>query len=352
MQVRLPRAISLLVVATCVGCAPNVVIPRTATFNPDEYASYDEPGKGVITGQAFLRTRGGEVRYGAGSEVSLTPVTTYSREWWDLAIVGRKRLATGDPRVQAYTRKVLANGEGRFSFGNLPPGEYYVVTSVFWEVPSGSSRSATGQIVGQQVRLEHGGYVALVLNDVYTTVATSESSEIPSKAVPVRVATQLPSVETGANASPLTGGPQQITTAPVTAADPQTETPGSGASTNQSPLGSAPLGNASNLSLSSPTPGSIMYDQQVRQAIGDLRRRGIAQSVRETATGLLRAEIPGGPGAATSAEYHLSALYNAYRRAMFPAPNEVVVELYSGGAKFGEYSGDGLLIGPEFTTAR
>src|SRR5688572_1071163 len=50
-------------------------------FSAEEVAYAAQPGTGVIDGQAFLRTRGGDVKYGAGSAVFLLPLSAYTSAW-------------------------------------------------------------------------------------------------------------------------------------------------------------------------------------------------------------------------------------------------------------------------------
>ena len=175
---------------------------------------------------------------------------------------------------------------------------------------------------------------------------------MPPSAIPVGVATQVPQAEAAGTDSPLTGSPQYQTVptqVTPTAAVRASEDPVPGAH-GSAPTSPSPGGSADSLP-SEPTTRALTHDPQVRLTTGDLRRLGIAQSVQEPATGLLRVEIAGGPSAARLGEYQLAALYSAYRRAAFAAPG-VVLELFSGGTKFGEYTRDGLPPGPEFTAPR
>ena len=112
--------------------------PRTAQVVASEYAPYEKVGTGVVVGQAFLKTRGGEVRYGAGNPVFLNPVTSFSTEWYTRQIVGGERLEeTKDPIAVRNSRQTTADGNGNFRFEGLPAGSYYVVCPIVWEVPSG-----------------------------------------------------------------------------------------------------------------------------------------------------------------------------------------------------------------------
>lgn len=108
--------IGLLVLAGCAGTTPPR--ERQARFIESEYAPYASQGNGTLVGQAFLKTRGGDVKYAAGNEIILNPVTSYSTEWFDVAIRQGQDIAEGDARVQPFTRSTFADGEGRFEFNN------------------------------------------------------------------------------------------------------------------------------------------------------------------------------------------------------------------------------------------
>jgi len=115
------------------GCAAPKSNPRHVSFIESEYAPYRAEGTGSVLGQAFMRTRSGDVKYGAGCTVTLNPVTSYSTEWFDRAVLNQEWIEDGDARAGAYARTTLADGEGRFRFDRLPAGEYFVVCPVVWE---------------------------------------------------------------------------------------------------------------------------------------------------------------------------------------------------------------------------
>lgn len=137
-----------------VGCvsAPTLM-PRPA-FPEAEYAALPKVGTGKVTGQAFLRTRGGDVKYGAGSEVFLNPVTSYSNFWYEQQMQLGQPLSAPDPRLNEYVRTQQADGMGNFSFENVPPGDYYVSTKVTWEVPAGYySSSIQGGWIAEKIKV-------------------------------------------------------------------------------------------------------------------------------------------------------------------------------------------------------
>ena len=122
---------AVLILAAVCGCAP---IERQTVFIEREYIPYGEEGTSSIVGQAFLRTSSGDVKFGAGLPVILTPVTSYSAEWFKVEILGGRRLAAGDPREMRYARSTICDAEGRFAFTNIPPGNYYLTCDIYWEI--------------------------------------------------------------------------------------------------------------------------------------------------------------------------------------------------------------------------
>lgn len=145
------------------GCATMQPVQRPP-FPVAEYESLADEGTGVVTGQVFLRTMVGEVRYGAGSEVFLNPVTSYSTFWYQQDyMAGGRRLTPSDTRQDAYIIETQADGEGRFRFEHVPPGDYYLVSSVFWQVPVGYASSTQGGYIAERIKVENGKEVKQML---------------------------------------------------------------------------------------------------------------------------------------------------------------------------------------------
>lgn len=156
----------LALLALIAGCAsmPGFTIVPRIDFPVAEYdALQGREGTGVVTGQVFLRTRGGEVRYGAGSEVVLNPVTSYSRQWYEQAYLGGQRLSDPDMRAADALIKTQADGSGNFRFDNVPPGDYYLTSSVFWEAPGASYLSSQGGYISSPVTVDNGKEVKQIL---------------------------------------------------------------------------------------------------------------------------------------------------------------------------------------------
>ena len=121
---------------------PPPVPAMTHAFVAEEYKPASDEGSGTITGQAFLRTRGGDVRTAAGQQVVLYPATAFTRELsvylengisptefpapsWQSPFVGR---------LKDFTRFFQADASGNFEFTRVPPGDYIVGTEVSWTV--------------------------------------------------------------------------------------------------------------------------------------------------------------------------------------------------------------------------
>jgi hypothetical protein len=95
----------------------------------------------------------------------------------------------------------------------------------------------------------------------------------------------------------------------------------------------------------------LLQDKEFRVAFDDVRRLGVAIDFDEVEFGLLRVTI--GPGFTTvsSAGYNLEHLYSVYRTTSYRRA-DAVIELWRDGAKIGEVTSGGVLVGPEFRGAR
>ena len=142
---------------------------RQATFTPEDYTTYRTKGTGTLSGEAFLRTRGGDVRYAVGQDVWLIPATAYGKEFMeqDLVKAQSDTIPPLDRRIYDAIRTDQADSHGRFSFTELPTGEYFIVTTIFWEVPKytkhGSSSSSIGGAVWQPVTVRDGEQKNIIL---------------------------------------------------------------------------------------------------------------------------------------------------------------------------------------------
>ncbi|MCE9664527.1 carboxypeptidase regulatory-like domain-containing protein [Halomonas sp. M5N1S17] len=155
--------IALLFLSGCQTMQTQEVVKRQVAFPESEYAALEMSGDSTVRGQVFMTTRGGDVKYGAGREVVITPVTSYTSEATRVMLAG-KRIEDPDPRAQAFTRRTIADGSGNFEFNGLPAGRYYVAGSVVWEVPSQFGPARQGGAVLRQISVGEGETETVMLN--------------------------------------------------------------------------------------------------------------------------------------------------------------------------------------------
>lgn len=133
--------ITVAIATLLMGCTAATQVPTDPIARPPfpehEYAVLEATGTAIVTGQAFLKTVGGDVKTAAGESVYLNPVTSYSTYAYTASDASQRPMAPPDPRLLQYMKSVTADASGRFTFKNVPPGEYYVVTQVTWQAPTG-----------------------------------------------------------------------------------------------------------------------------------------------------------------------------------------------------------------------
>ena len=72
-------------------------------------------------------------------------------------------LSKPDYRYDRYIYKTIADADGKFEFKNVPSGEYYLVTSIYWETHNGSYFVTQGGILVKKVKVENGKKIKLIL---------------------------------------------------------------------------------------------------------------------------------------------------------------------------------------------
>jgi hypothetical protein len=157
----------LVILITIIGCVA-AIQPIGSSFNYEEYSHYAKSGTSTVVGQAFLKTRGGTVKFGAGENVYLIPNTTYTREAINKGYLKRGVLMAGvDPRLNNFIRTTVADGNGNFEFYNLPAGSYWLLCDIRWEVPAVYGRSAsleeTGSTVYRDFNIKEGQKLKVIL---------------------------------------------------------------------------------------------------------------------------------------------------------------------------------------------
>ncbi len=150
--------VSVLGIASLVGCAAPPPLPH---LDLDAVGSYLGTGTGGLTGQAFLTTRGGDVKYAAGSTIYLFPDVPLFREWVQRSVNYGIHYSTFAPPASNYIRTTAADGSGNFSFSDLPAGNYLAYTELFWDIGDGTH---TGRPMALSVTISDGGVARVILN--------------------------------------------------------------------------------------------------------------------------------------------------------------------------------------------
>ena len=169
------REVTTIVAVAVVACAPPTppvaVRPLVGAGDAAEYARFRVPGRLILSGQAFLTTRGGDVKVAAGRTVTLDPATTYAKEWFRRLGAGATNFDSPPPdSLFVLTRRsTTADAQGRFRFASLVPGDYLVRTTVTWETGAAYS-GLQGGVVASFVSVRDSGVTEVILNQVITQV--------------------------------------------------------------------------------------------------------------------------------------------------------------------------------------
>ncbi len=122
------RLMVLLLVFVMMSCAKTY--EREATFIHEEYAPYEGQGTARVCGQAYLSLEGGKQHTASGDRVLLAPVTSYTKEAFQVKVLHGETMVDPDPKAMKFEKHTKTDKEGRFCFTELPAGEYYVVADI------------------------------------------------------------------------------------------------------------------------------------------------------------------------------------------------------------------------------
>ena len=172
---KMDRAMAFGLSLLCAACASSnpvpAVAPRPLALAPDstEYVSFARPGSLELTGQAFLTTRGGDVKLAAGRMVTLDPSTSFSREWFRRfgADAGQFDIAPNERLFVSARRTTVADAQGKFRFVGLARGQYLVRTTVTWETGSAYG-DPQGGVVAAIISVPDSTGNGVILNQVFT----------------------------------------------------------------------------------------------------------------------------------------------------------------------------------------
>lgn len=140
-----------LLLSGCAALLPPEAQRRDPQMAPEVAALQAgmRPGHAIVKGQAFAKTVGGDVKYGAGNIIELVASTPYSRECNSIQIRGY--ITRCDEALRPYVRYATADAQGNFEFDDVAPGDYIMWTSITWGVPSPYGVEMTGGYVSSLV---------------------------------------------------------------------------------------------------------------------------------------------------------------------------------------------------------
>jgi hypothetical protein len=165
------KMILLMFVLIMAGCAEKLTMPLVSTgapFDISAFKPYAAKGSGKISGQAFLKTAGGEVKVAAGDKIELWPATPYIK---DIRTIKDSGAGVANltheivAEMKPYIRDVIADAQGNFEFNDLPPGEYMLETYLTWKVPGRYGLYDTGGVISAFVTIAEGESKRVILTD-------------------------------------------------------------------------------------------------------------------------------------------------------------------------------------------
>ena len=134
----LTRTIALIfVLSLLVACMPPTKTYTMQTpFRYEDWQQGAKSGSCTLKGQAFLKTRGGDVKTCAGSKVILMPYNAYTSEMFGyMKGGGNYKFTNLDERLARYSKMTICDAEGDFIFENLSTGRWLILSEVTWEIP-------------------------------------------------------------------------------------------------------------------------------------------------------------------------------------------------------------------------
>jgi len=140
----------MLAAVTLAACAPPLPFmmrgPHVEIAQPFDATQAEaalHPGSATVSGNAFMRQRGGGVVTCAGQSVVLTPATPYATarasakfgvggNGFRSADVPPVRFTPDEPAFAEMARKTRCDSSGRFAFDLVADGVYFITTEVTW----------------------------------------------------------------------------------------------------------------------------------------------------------------------------------------------------------------------------
>lgn len=142
------RAFSILalVVAASAGCTD-------LQQHQGETSPYLAKGSAAISGVVTIDTGQAQITAPANTRVYLTPATTLANQRLQDYAIEKNELP--DERESQMVTFARTDAQGGFRFGRLAPGEYVIVSEVYWS-PGGGAAATRSDVAYARVRLSDG----------------------------------------------------------------------------------------------------------------------------------------------------------------------------------------------------
>jgi hypothetical protein len=149
------------------GCASSDSSALFTPYSDEDFRGWEGTGSANLKGQAFVRLPDGRLLTCAGTEISLKPATGYNMEMEEGLDAGKGFPANYNKRAHKFDHKTVCDGSGYFSFENLPPRNWIVMTHIAWQEPSSimfmSPNDAGGTLI-QEILLQSGDNKTVLSN--------------------------------------------------------------------------------------------------------------------------------------------------------------------------------------------
>ena len=173
MRLRIAVSAVLMLLALAIRPAESATArPHATGAHPaaalGEYAPYDSAGTCEITGTSAIPVAPAVHPTLARRTVLLRPATSWANRWWTEWAVEGSRIRQPDAATAAHMRQVVADSAGRFRFAGLPPGNYYLLSSMTWTLggPGANDSQFMRVVVGKPVMLAAGEHASVVLDSL------------------------------------------------------------------------------------------------------------------------------------------------------------------------------------------
>ena len=134
-------------------------------YTEEDFAWALGEGEATVAGEAFLKTRGGDVKTCAGERVVLLPSNAYTKEVLAVAPEIGTTYSGWDVNrgYQDYRRVTRCRSDGRFVFNDVPAGRWFLSATVEWQAPSQYGLLRQGGVLRREIDVGAAGAEDIVL---------------------------------------------------------------------------------------------------------------------------------------------------------------------------------------------